>query len=160
MKKVLLLLVCAFLLTVCSANNGEKEKTSNGKDGLRTDTNANGTNEVAKDPSKDVANDHSNEKSQSEESKTQTESQGAAKNNTNSDAGSKYPEYAVIMDKLEVDHINYTVGTDNPNKRILIFNIDGEKRYKSIYIKKSNILKVIDIKNNHQIFFDKHFESK
>ena len=45
------------------------------------------------------------------------------------------------------DYTSHLV-VDNPGKRIFVFEDDGQQAYKTIYIKKANRLKIIDLKND------------
>lgn len=59
---------------------------------------------------------------------------------------SNLEEYGTIANQVNVDDLDVQIVEDNPYKRILILNDeDGHTAFKSIYIKKKNILKVIDL---------------
>lgn len=43
--------------------------------------------------------------------------------------------------------------TDNANKRVLFFSTDkGQKRYKSIFIKRTERLKIIDLSDDNMLY--------
>ncbi|MFK0522982.1 hypothetical protein ACINKY_12315 [Paenibacillus illinoisensis] len=68
---------------------------------------------------------------------------------------SSLPEYATIV--REVDSQDYTFRTvnDNENERILLLtNQDGEEKYKTIFIKNTSRLKIIDVDGGGQLFND------
>lgn len=59
-------------------------------------------------------------------------------------------EGTALQDTIgDVDNLNVETATDNPNKRVLLFsNDEGEKQYKSVFIKQKKRLKIIDITND------------
>lgn len=60
-----------------------------------------------------------------------------------------YQEADILEENIPVNRLTPQVETDNQNKRILLFkNGNGEKVYKSIFIKINERLKIIDITNN------------
>src|SRR5690625_2852308 len=64
-----------------------------------------------------------------------------------------FPEYDVLAEELNMDNLAADVKTDNPNKRVMILtDNDGEKQYKSIYIKEKQRLKIISLDEEGQIF--------
>lgn len=66
----------------------------------------------------------------------------------------KLPEYETIMTNVETENYNPRVLEDNTNKRVILLKDDtGRKRYKSVYIKRENHLKIIDYRGG-QIFND------
>lgn len=95
----------------------------------------------------------------SNESSAQTET--AQPNNepteesTSQSEWSSLPEYDMII--REVDSQDYTFRTvnDNENERILLLtNQDGEEKYKTIFIKNTSRLKIIDVDGGGQLFND------
>src|SRR5699024_818403 len=61
-------------------------------------------------------------------------------------------EYETLDKQINVQDYEIKVAEDNQNKRVLLFvDKDGQKQYKSIFVKKKNRLKIIDL-NKGQIF--------
>ncbi|GEN57715.1 hypothetical protein GCM10012290_22980 [Halolactibacillus alkaliphilus] len=56
-----------------------------------------------------------------------------------------YPELSYIDNHIEVDQYDMVVETDNDGSRVLFFSADGEKRFKSVYVKETTHLKLINI---------------
>ena len=59
----------------------------------------------------------------------------------------EYEELSV-QDFFNPDDYTSHLVVDNPGKRIFVFEDDGQQAYKTIYIKKANRLKIIDLKND------------
>src|SRR5699024_10168097 len=65
------------------------------------------------------------------------------------------PEYATLTDFIDVNHYTITSQTENKGNRILVFaNEEGEKEYKSIFVKNDQRLKIIDLVDDHLLFND------
>ncbi|MFD1204577.1 hypothetical protein ACFQ38_05560 [Sporosarcina contaminans] len=63
------------------------------------------------------------------------------------------PEYATVASKINVNGLTAKVTENNSNKRIILFtDARGQGKYKSIFVKKTNSLKVIDFRGG-EIFF-------
>ncbi|MBD7984115.1 hypothetical protein H9649_05950 [Sporosarcina sp. Sa2YVA2] len=63
------------------------------------------------------------------------------------------PEYATITSKIDVNGLTAKVVEDNYNTRTIVFsNANGQGKYKSIFVKKTDSLKVIDFRGG-QIFY-------
>ncbi|PAF15753.1 hypothetical protein [Terribacillus saccharophilus] len=64
-----------------------------------------------------------------------------------------YTEYEMLNEKLDIQRYQTKVETDNNNTRILIMsNNDNQEQYKSIFIKDTNRLKIIEFKRG--LIFD------
>ncbi|GAA3016943.1 hypothetical protein [Tetragenococcus solitarius] len=60
-----------------------------------------------------------------------------------------FEEGDALQDTIDLEGLTMETATDNPNKRVLLFsNDEGQKEYKSVFIKQKNRLKIIDIKND------------
>ncbi|PAD34868.1 hypothetical protein [Terribacillus saccharophilus] len=58
-----------------------------------------------------------------------------------------YTEYEVLNEKVNIQKYQTKVETDNKNTRILIMSDDeDQEKYKSIFIKDTNRLKIIEFK--------------
>lgn len=64
-----------------------------------------------------------------------------------------YAEYAMIEKKVDTDLLTYHLATDNPGNRILfLLNADGEKQFKTIFLKNSRELEIIDLDNGKRVY--------
>ncbi|WP_336781446.1 hypothetical protein [Paenibacillus illinoisensis] len=95
----------------------------------------------------------------SSEQSTQTET--AQPNNepteerTSQSEWSSLPEYDMIVQKVDSQDYTFRTVTDNENERILLLtNQDGKEKYKTIFIKNTTRLKIIDIDGGGQLFND------
>lgn len=81
--------------------------------------------------------------------------QGEVTDNTDLSEWSSLPEYSKINEQIDNKDIHFEKVTDSSDKRILlIIDENGTKLYKSIFIKNTNRLKIINIKDGGQIFND------
>lgn len=65
------------------------------------------------------------------------------------------PELPIITQQMDNEDYNFQTVTDNEGKRILLLLDDeGTEQYKSIFIKKTKRLKIIDLANDREIFND------
>ncbi|GKV55319.1 hypothetical protein NCCP2222_12660 [Sporosarcina sp. NCCP-2222] len=66
---------------------------------------------------------------------------------------SSLPEYATLTSKVDVASYKAAVVEDNFNKRVIVLKDDnGREQFKSIFVKETNTLKIIDTKGG-QIFY-------
>ena len=64
-----------------------------------------------------------------------------------------YAEYAMIEKKVDTDSLTYHLATDNPGNRILfLLNEDGKKQFKTIFLKRSQELEIIDLDNSKRVY--------
>lgn len=61
---------------------------------------------------------------------------------------SSLPEYGKIIELIGDQDYLFTKESDTGSKRVFIIEQNGEKQYKTIFIKKTNRLKVIKIHGN------------
>lgn len=77
-----------------------------------------------------------------EESTATTESSASSQQN----ALEEFEEAPIIEKTIDVSDLQLNIETDNPNKRVLFFSTDtGQKRYKSVFVKRTERLKIIDL---------------
>ncbi|BAC15255.1 hypothetical protein [Oceanobacillus iheyensis HTE831] len=66
-----------------------------------------------------------------------------------------FEEYNTITDQVNTDNLTFHLETDNQGNRIMfLVDEDGEKHYKTIFIKHSSHLKMIDLNGGGQIFYE------
>lgn len=63
------------------------------------------------------------------------------------------PEFTVIDDEIGSDSLEFDIVADNPGERVLLLDKDGDE-YKSIFVKETKRLKIIDIDGEGLIFND------
>ncbi|WBX80551.1 hypothetical protein PD280_01395 [Virgibacillus salarius] len=54
-------------------------------------------------------------------------------------------EYPIISDVVDMKEMDWDITKDNLYKRVILFKKNGEIKYKSIYIKKTNRLKLVKL---------------
>ncbi|MFJ5766563.1 hypothetical protein ACIP9C_14510 [Lysinibacillus sp. NPDC093210] len=105
---------------------------------------------------------HQQEKQENQQGKDQIEQpiqaeqnvQGEHKENIDLSEWTSLPEYSKINEQIDnEDDIHFEKVTDTSDKRILlIIDENGTELFKSIFIKNTNRLKIINIKDGGQIF--------
>lgn len=55
-------------------------------------------------------------------------------------------EYDVLSERLPIEKLDAEVIENHKNKRVILFSKDGKEQYKSIYVERSNRLKIVDFK--------------
>lgn len=161
MKKLSLLfigLIVSFGLIACSdGNNNNNNEDNNANNAVNTNDEEQNTNEDAAD----TDNNASENAAENENADNAGNNEDNADENadTNKDAANDsdipadledFEEAEVLSKHIELDKVSSKVETDNPNKRVILFEDDGEKVYKSIFIKNENRLKIIDIKDGDE----------
>ncbi|MFC4712967.1 PepSY domain-containing protein [Planococcus dechangensis] len=64
-----------------------------------------------------------------------------------------YAEFAMIEKNVNTDSLTYHLATDNPGNRILfLLNENGQKQFKTIYLKHSRELEIIDLHNGKRVY--------
>lgn len=139
MKKLSLILIgIVFLaLTACSTQNEEKEIEGGNKDTVDEQ-------EQVKEPVNNEEEAGKHEEELDVNTSDKQDSQEALIN---------FPEYETIKNNADIEELQYTIETDNPNTRVIIFNTaDSIKKYKTVFVKRENRLKIINLENHEQIY--------
>lgn len=67
-----------------------------------------------------------------------------------------FEEYNAITGQVNTDDLTFHLETDNQGNRIMfLVDEDGKKHYKTIFIKHTNHLKIIDLNGGGQIYDDR-----
>lgn len=164
MKKLFLILVgFAFIIgmTACSnkgqetitfnySNSDDQEANeNNNQDNNGADLEANKENENNNEL--ESQNDDENEDNEIEQDKSKDEEDEEVR--TVPEELVDYEEGSALTNEIDVNQLTANVQTDNQNNRVIIFsNEQKEKRYKSIYLKRKDRLKIIDLDEDKQIF--------
>lgn len=123
-RLLMILIAAATMLTACQSN--------------QTDTrNPSGSNE------------------QSAQTETAQPNNEPTEESTSQSVWSSLPEYDTIIREVDSQDDTFRTVTDNENERILLLtNQDGEEKYKTIFIKNTSRLKIIDMDGGGQLFND------
>src|SRR5699024_3486024 len=135
MKKIITILMTIgviFGLAACGTNNDTNSAESNEiEDSTEVTKDEGNTNEV-----------DSEEESEEEKSKIE-----------------EFKESEVIEKEIDVSDLNVEIETDNDNNRVILFKENNKPVYKTVYIKRDQRLKIIDIENNEGQIYNKIIES-
>lgn len=71
------------------------------------------------------------------------------KNEQNSDIY-KYEELKKVSEIINLEEYNTNIQSDNEGTRVIIFEKDGRKMYKSIFVKENRHLKLINLELNEK----------
>lgn len=116
-KNILFILLALLLLTACNTDTQDE-----------SDENAN--NQA---PDEEALSDRDNS-----EDTEQTNDRESNKDLSN------FPEVTYISDKIEIDQYEMMLETDNEGSRVILYSKDGQKHYKSVYVKDEKRLKLLD----------------
>lgn len=162
MKKIMTILITIgvmFGLAACGTNNDTNSAESNEvEDNLEVAEDEENTKEVDSEEieheESEQSNDRNNINSNNENSDSETE------NNTeeNSKIG-EFEELEVIEEEVDISDLNIEIETDNDNNRVILFKENNQPVYKTVYIKRDQRLKIIDIKYNEGQIYNEIIES-
>lgn len=75
--------------------------------------------------------------------------------NTAEEDLAQYEEYEILNEKLDLSTYEAEIETDNSGNRVLIFSEDdGDKAYKSIFVKDEQHLKIVSLKDEGLLYND------
>ncbi|SHE96765.1 hypothetical protein SAMN02745249_01529 [Atopostipes suicloacalis DSM 15692] len=156
-KKMSKLLIASSLSLVLAACGN----TDSGDEDLTPETDQTEDTETAEDT--DTV-EETEDTEESEENESDTDSEEASDEDVSDDDMASADEEELESAENVSDHEEYEelsaqdffnpddytshLVVDNPGKRIFVFEDDGQQAYKTIYIKKTNRLKIIDLKND------------
>lgn len=135
-KKITMLVMGVLLMVLVACSN--TDDTNDAEDQTEeTETENDIKAEATEDDDIDVQADDENESDKEE-------------NTGNSDL----EEYDTVSNEIDMDTYDMNIEEDNSNKRIILYeNEQGNKEYKSIYLKEQSRLKIIEFdKDEGQIF--------
>ena len=157
MKKMSKLLIASSLSLVLAACGN----TDSGDEDLTPETDQTEDTETTEDT--DTV-EETEDTEESEENESDTDSEEASDEDVSEDDMASADEEELESAENVSDHEEYEelsaqdffnpddytshLVVDNPGKRIFVFEDDGQQAYKTIYIKKANRLKIIDLKND------------
>lgn len=133
-KTLLTLVAAATILTACSSNQADPNNQANNSN--QTDTNNN-----------------VEQNEQSAQTEVVRENNQPEKESTDHDEWSSLSEYDTIIQNIDEKDYTFKTVTDNQNKRILLLtDQDGKEQYKTVFIKDTSRLKIIDLDGEGEIF--------
>lgn len=133
MKKLLLVGALSIMLAGCTSNEPAQEPDA-------PDENTNSLEENSVNTAPEDNND-------AEEQASETD----AKNNELAN----YEEYSTIAEVADVNGLKGIVESNNPGTRVILFEDEsGNKKVKSVYVKKENRLKVISLDDDGLLYND------
>ena len=67
-----------------------------------------------------------------------------------------FEEYGTITNQVSTENLTFYLGTDNPGNRVM-FLVDeqGEKQFKTIFVKYNSYLKIIDLDGGGEVYYGK-----
>jgi len=148
MKKLCIIVAISALTFLAACGNNEDKEINADKEKETTQTSSMSDSDN-NDQQKAATTEDSN-KSQSGKS---PENQDSDKTDSNSEVV-QFKEYAYIKEKVSnIEDFKAITETNNPNKRVILYQSDeGQKKYKSIFIKKTNRLKLIELDKNGMLY--------
>ena len=162
MRKIITILITIgviFGLAACGTNNDTNSAKSNEiKDNVEVTKDEENKREIDSEETEpkesDQSNDGDNINSSNENSDSETES-----NTEENSEIREFEESEVIEEEVDVSDLNVEIETDNDNNRVILFKENNKPVYKTVYIKRDQRLKIIDIKNNEGQIYNEIIES-
>ncbi|AYW45558.1 hypothetical protein LQF61_11620 [Tetragenococcus koreensis] len=147
LKLMTLVVASTMLLVGCTQQTTSENNEDN--EAATTSETVEATAQSSAVSSESTEQTESTEESSVEETSEETSTTETESSETENDVAD-LEEGAVLQDTIDdLDNLNVETATDNPNKRVLLFsNDEGQKQYKSVFIKQKNRLKIIDIAND------------
>ncbi|MGE7762575.1 hypothetical protein [Peribacillus sp. NPDC097895] len=65
---------------------------------------------------------------------------------------SSLPEYDKIIEQIGNEDYTFNKETDNDDKRVFLIELNGEKQYKTVFVKNTNRLKIIKINGGGVVY--------
>ncbi|WP_130860248.1 hypothetical protein [Gracilibacillus phocaeensis] len=129
MKHLMTVSMLAILLAACSSTNTTDIEGQT--EGNSTEQSTVEENEISKAEDEARTNEETNIENQHEEQTNQAD---------------PFPETEVLAQHIDLDQLEQQIVEDNPGKRVmLLVSPEGEKEYKSVFIKETSRLKIIPI---------------
>lgn len=75
---------------------------------------------------------------------------------TEIDDVSSLEEFKTIADQISTENLTFFMSTDNPGNRVMfLMDENGEKRFKTIFVKYNSYLKIIDLDGGGEMYYGK-----
>lgn len=72
------------------------------------------------------------------------------------DKVNEYEEISKISEKINLKDYNINVESDNKGTRIILFEKNGKKIYKSVFVKEEKHLKLIDLESGEELLINEN----
>lgn len=99
---------------------------------------------------------NSNETEKNDEQPAQTEQQSQTEQKEveayDHEKYASLPEYDTIIEQIGNKDYTFNKETNNDDKRVFLIELDGEKQYKTIFVKQTKRLKIVKINGGGEIF--------
>jgi len=154
MKRLYIIMAMfSLIFLVACGNNDAKDKETSSKD-VKESAHSNETPEEEKDKAEKKETVPSNDYDESQSKEPSTDQESSNKTSESNSELAQFKEYPYIKEKVSnIDDYKAITKTDNPNKRVILYQSnDGQKKYKSILIKESNRLKLIELEKNGLLY--------
>src|SRR5699024_1252075 len=167
MKKIITILMTIgviFGLAACGTNNDTNSAESNEiEDSTEVTKDEGNTNEVDSEEESEQSKEgnSTNTSNENENCDSKTQNNKEEENNTEEEnsKNEEFKESEVIEKEIDVSDLNVEIETDNDNNRVILFKENNKPVYKTVYIKRDQRLKIIDIENNEGQIYNKIIES-
>lgn len=145
-------LVVLIGLAACSNDNNKFDTTQPNEDELN----------FSPEESEDESNDNIDENelpAEGETEESEADENEVEHSEDSNDEESNIPEEIMdfeesttLTEHVQLDDLTTHIQTDNQNTRVIIFSGDQGKQYKSVFVKRQNRLKIINLDTDAQIF--------
>lgn len=139
MKKTLLLLLVTIVLAACGGDDSSEPNE-----------------EPVKEPDQsEEAGTDEGEKAEENDKEEAAEEETEADNS----AIEEFDEYDIVADHIDLDAYTGIVETDNQGTRVILYEDEnGEKEYKSIFVKNDSHLKIISLNDDTKPLYNDHIK--
>jgi len=162
MRKIITILITIgviFGLAACGTNNDTNSAKSNEiKDNVEVTKDEENKREIDSEETESKESDQSNDGDNINSSNENSDSETESNTEENSEIR-EFEESEVIEEEVDVSDLNVEIETDNDNNRVILFKENNKPVYKTVYIKRDQRLKIIDIKNNEGQIYNEIIES-
>ncbi|GBD66518.1 hypothetical protein KV134_08010 [Tetragenococcus halophilus] len=154
LKVTTLVLISTMLLAGCTQqtsteNNEDKEVAATSETAESTEQTSTETEQSSSISSEAMEESTEETEAASTEEETAETSTDESQNSDAENDVADFEEGDILQDTIDLEGLTMETATDNPNKRVLLFsNDEGQKEYKSVFIKRTNRLKIIDTAND------------
>ena len=165
MRKIITILITIgviFGLAACGTNNDTNSADSNEiEDNEEVTKDEENKKEVDSEETENKESDQSNDGNNINSSNENENSDSETESNTEEENSEvrEFEESEVIEEEVDVSGLNVDIETDNDNNRVILFKENNKPVYKTVYIKRDQRLKIIDIKNNEGQIYNEIIES-
>ena len=154
MKKGFTILLSILLLVGCSSEDADqpKKEAADANKVAQTEKNPDSSGTVIEEDN-EIENDVDESNIEDTDDIDGSNTEDTDDIDTKNDHLKDFTEFDVLVDKIDLDIYQGVVETDNKGNRIILFeNENGDKEYKSIFIKHENRLKIVQFDDDGLIY--------